>query len=157
MRIGFGYDVHPLVENRPLIIGGVHIPFELGLKGHSDADVMAHAVADALLGASGLGDIGQHFSDTDERYINYDSMKILQEIERKVYFEKLRIVNIDIVLVIERPKVLAYKDDMKKNIAANLFIRPEQVNIKATTAEGLGSVGRNEGVICYAIALLKER
>jgi len=157
MRIGFGYDVHPLVKDRPLIIGGVHIPFEFGLKGYSDADVMAHAVADALLGASGLGDIGQHFPDTDERYRNYDSMKILQEIERKVHFEKLKIVNIDVVLVLEHPKVQPYKDDMKKNIAANLFIRPEQVNIKATTAEGMGFVGRDEGVICYAVALLQER
>lgn len=157
MRIGFGYDIHPLVANRPLIIGGVKIPFDKGLSGHSDADVMAHAIADALLGAAGLGDIGQHFPDTDEKYKNYDSMKILQEVERKVYFEKLKIVNIDISIVIQRPKIAPHKELMVKKLATNLFLKPDQINIKATTGEGLGYVGRGEGVVCYAIALLKPK
>ena len=157
MRIGFGYDIHPFATNRPLIIGGTKIPFEKGLAGHSDADVMAHAIADALLGAVGLGDIGQHFPDTDEKYKDYDSMKILQEVERKVHFEKFKIANIDISIVIQRPKIAPYKDSMIKNIAANLFLKPDQINIKATTGEGLGFVGREEGVICYAIALLKPK
>jgi 2-C-methyl-D-erythritol 2,4-cyclodiphosphate synthase len=157
MRIGFGYDIHPFIENRPLIIGGVTIPFEKGLAGHSDADVMAHAVADALLGAAGLGDIGQHFPDTEAKYKNYNSMKILEEVERKVYFEKLKIVNIDISIVLQRPKIMKYKESMIKNMATNLFVKKDQINIKATTGEGLGFVGREEGVICYAIALLKSK
>jgi 2-C-methyl-D-erythritol 2,4-cyclodiphosphate synthase len=157
MRIGFGYDIHPLVDNRPLIIGGIHIPFHKGLQGHSDADVLAHAVADALLGAAGLGDIGEHFPDTDPKYKNYNSMLILKEIERKVHFEKLKIINIDITLVLQKPKIGAFKQQIAKNIAENLLIRQEQINVKATTAEGLGFVGRGEGVICYAIALLNER
>jgi 2-C-methyl-D-erythritol 2,4-cyclodiphosphate synthase len=157
MRIGFGYDIHPLVDNRPLIIGGIHIPFHKGLQGHSDADVLAHAVADALLGAAGLGDIGEHFPDTDPKYKNYNSMLILKEIERKVHFEKLKIINIAITLVLQKPKIGAFKQQIAKNIAENLLIRQEQINVKATTAEGLGFVGRGEGVICYAIALLNER
>jgi 2-C-methyl-D-erythritol 2,4-cyclodiphosphate synthase len=157
MRIGFGYDIHPLVDNRPLIIGGVHIPFHKGLQGHSDADVLAHAVADALLGAAGLGDIGEHFPDTDPKYKNYNSMLILKEIERKVHYEKLKIINIDITLVMQEPKISPYKEQIKKNIAENIFLKPGQVNIKATTGEGLGFVGRGEGVACYAVALLTER
>ena len=157
MRIGFGFDIHPLAAHRPLIIGGITIPFDKGLVGHSDADVMAHAIADALLGAAGLGDIGQHFPDSDEKYKNYDSMKILQEVERKVYFEKYKIVNIDISIVIQRPKIAPYKEAMIKKLAANLFVKPDQINIKATTGEGLGFVGREEGVTCYAVALLKPK
>ena len=157
MRIGFGFDIHPLVANRPLIIGGVTIPFDKGLHGHSDADVMAHAIADALLGAAGLGDIGQHFPDNDVKYKNYDSMKILQEVERKIYFEKYKIENIDISIVMQRPKIAPYKESMIKKLAANLFVKPDQINIKATTGEGLGFVGREEGVICYAVALLKPK
>jgi 2-C-methyl-D-erythritol 2,4-cyclodiphosphate synthase len=118
---------------------------------------MAHAVADALLGAAGLGDIGQHFPDTEAQFKNYNSMKILEEVERKVYFEKLKIVNIDISIVLQRPKILKYKESMIKNMATNLFLKKDQINIKATTGEGLGFVGREEGVICYAIALLKSR
>jgi 2-C-methyl-D-erythritol 2,4-cyclodiphosphate synthase len=157
MRIGFGYDIHPLVENRPLILGGVQIPFEKGLQGHSDADVVSHAVADSLLGAAGLGDIGEHFPDTEEEYKNFNSLQFLQEIERKIYFEKLEIVNIDISVVLERPKISPYKEKMTQNIAKNLFLKPNQVNVKATSGEGLGFVGRNEGAICYAISLLKPR
>lgn len=157
MKIGFGYDIHPLVENRPLILGGVEIPFKKGLKGHSDADVIAHAVADALIGAAGLGDIGEHFPDDDDKYKNYNSMLFLQEIEKKIYFEKLRIVNIDISLVLQSPKITSYKKKIAENIASNLFLTPDQVNVKATTGEGLGFVGRGEGAICYAIALLQPR
>jgi 2-C-methyl-D-erythritol 2,4-cyclodiphosphate synthase len=157
MRIGYGYDIHRLVKGRPLIIGGVTIPFEKGLSGHSDADVMAHAVADALLGAAGLGDIGEHFPDTDDKYKEFNSMLFLREIERKVHFEKLEIVNIDISLVLQAPKISPYKEQMKKNIAANLFITPDQINVKATTAENLGFIGKGKGVVCYAAALLKSR
>jgi 2-C-methyl-D-erythritol 2,4-cyclodiphosphate synthase len=157
MRIGYGYDIHAFEKGRPLIIGGVTIPFELGLKGHSDADVMAHAVADALLGAAGLGDIGEHFPDTDAAFKDFNSMVFLQEIERKVHFEKLKIVNVDITLVMQKPKILPYKEEMRKNIASNLFIEPNRVNVKATTGEGLGFVGRVEGAVCYAVALLEDR
>jgi 2-C-methyl-D-erythritol 2,4-cyclodiphosphate synthase len=157
MRVGFGFDIHPLVEGRPMVIGGVHIPFERGLSGHSDADVMAHAVADALLGAAGLGDIGEHFPDFDEKYKDFDSMQFLREIERQIHFEKFEIANIDISLVLQAPKITSYKEQMKKNIAKNLFITQDRVNVKATTAEKLGFVGREEGVICYAVALLQSR
>jgi len=157
MRIGFGYDIHPLVENRPLILGGVRIPFNKGLEGHSDADVISHAVADSLLGAAGLGDIGEHFPDTDQKYKDFSSLKFLQEIERKIHFEKFEIVNIDISLVLEQPKIAPYKEEITKNLAQNLFLNPNQINVKATRGEGLGFVGRSEGAICYAISLLKSR
>jgi 2-C-methyl-D-erythritol 2,4-cyclodiphosphate synthase len=157
MKVGFGYDIHPLVMNRPLIIGGVTIPFHKGLLGHSDADVLTHAVADALLGAAGLGDIGEHFPDTDAKYKNYNSMLILKEVQRKIHFRKMEILNIDITLVMQEPKIVSYKKQMTKNIAENLSINESQINVKATTAEGLGFVGRAEGVICYAMALLNER
>jgi len=157
MRIGFGYDIHPFVDNRPLIIGGVTIPFEKGLQGHSDADVVAHAVADALLGAAGLGDIGEHFPDSDPKYKNIDSMLILREVEQKIAFEKLRIAHIDIMLVLQEPNIGPYKMQMRNNIARHLFIAADQVNIKATTGEGLGFVGRGEGALCYAAALLLSK
>ena len=157
MRIGFGYDIHPLVEGRPLILGGVNIPFNLGLAGHSDADVVAHAVADALLGAAGLGDIGEHFPDTDQNYKNISSLLLLKEVERKIGFEKLKIVNIDVTLVLQKPRISAYKKEMIKNLAASLFLTPDQVNIKATTAETLGFVGKGEGAVCYAVALLEPK
>lgn len=157
MKIGFGYDIHPLVGNRPLILGGVHIPSEKGLEGHSDADVVAHAVVDSLLGAAGLGDIGEHFPDTDEKYKNFNSLKFLSETERKIYFEKLQIVNIDISIILEKPKIGPYKDQIKLNIARSLFLKPQQVNVKATRGEGLGFIGRGEGAICYAISLLEPR
>ena len=157
MRVGFGYDIHPLVSGRPLILGGVRIPHETGLSGHSDADVVAHAVADSLLGAAGLGDIGEHFPDTDKNYEGYNSLLFLNEIEKKIHFEKLKIVNIDISIVLEIPKISPYKDEIKKNIAQSLFLKPQQVNIKVTRGEGLGFVGRGEGAICYAISLLETR
>jgi 2-C-methyl-D-erythritol 2,4-cyclodiphosphate synthase len=157
MRIGFGYDIHPLVDNRPLILGGVQIPFDKGLDGHSDADVISHAVADSLLGAAGLGDIGEHFPDTDKKYKDFISIVFLQEIERKIYFEKLKIVNIDISLVLEKPIIAPFKEEIVQNLAKNLFLKPNQVNVKATRGEGLGFVGRGEGAICYAISLLIPR
>ena len=154
MRIGFGFDIHPLVENKPLILGGVNIPFEKGLEGHSDTDVLAHAVADALLGAAGLGDISQHFPDTDDKYKNFDSMIFLREIEKKINFEKLKISNIDITLVLQKPKISPFKFQMQKNISDNLFLNLNRVNIKATTSAKLAFVGSGEGVACYAVALL---
>jgi 2-C-methyl-D-erythritol 2,4-cyclodiphosphate synthase len=157
MRIGFGYDIHPLVEGRPLILGGVTVPFGKGLSGHSDADVVAHAVADALLGAAGLGDIGEHFPDTDQNYKNISSLLLLKEVERKIGFEKLKIVNIDINLVLQKPKISEYKKEMIRNLAASLFLTPDQVNIKATTAESLGFIGKGEGAVCYAVALLEPK
>ena len=157
MRIGFGYDIHPLVDNRPLILGGIQIPFDKGLDGHSDADVISHAVADSLLGAAGLGDIGEHFPDTDKKYKDFNSIEFLQESERKIYCEKLEIVNIDISLVLEQPKIAPYKKEIAQNLAKNLFLKPNQVNVKATRGEGLGFVGRSEGAICYAISLLMPR
>ncbi len=157
MRIGFGYDVHTLIEGRPLILGGVTIPSAKGLSGHSDADVIAHAVADALLGAAGLGDIGEHFPDTDQNYKNISSLLLLKEVEWKLSFKKLKIVNIDITLVLQKPKISAYKKEMIKNLAASLFLTMDQINIKATTAEALGFVGRGEGAVCYAVALLEPK
>jgi 2-C-methyl-D-erythritol 2,4-cyclodiphosphate synthase len=156
MRVGFGYDIHPVVADKPMIIGGVNIPFKKGLKGHSDADVMAHAVADALLGAAGLGDIGEHFPDDDEAYKDFSSMLFLRDIEKKIHFEKFEIVNVDISIVIQQPKISPYKQEMERNIASNLFITPDRVNVKATTGEGLGFVGKGKGVICYAVVLLKS-
>jgi 2-C-methyl-D-erythritol 2,4-cyclodiphosphate synthase len=157
MRVGFGIDIHPFAKDRPLIIGGVSIPYDKGLQGHSDADVMAHAVADALLGAAGLGDIGEHFPDSDRKYKDFNSLEFLKKIEQMVHFEKYKIANIDISLVLQKPKVSEYKEQMKNNIAKSLFVKPHQVNVKATTAENLGFVGREEGVICYAVALLIPR
>jgi 2-C-methyl-D-erythritol 2,4-cyclodiphosphate synthase len=157
MKIGFGYDVHPLVAGRPLILGGVAVPYHKGLAGHSDADVVAHAVADALLGAAGLGDIGEHFPDSDPKYKNISSLLLLKEVERKVGFEKLKIVNIDVTLVLQEPKISSYKKEMIKNLAASLFLTPDQVNIKATTSESLGFTGKGEGAACYAVALLDSK
>ena len=157
MRIGFGFDIHPFADDRPLILAGVKIPFEKGLSGHSDADVVSHSVADALLGAAGLGDIGEHFPDTDAEFKNYNSLLFLEEVEKKVHFQKFKIVNIDISLVIEEPKIRPHKAEMVENLARHLFIKPDQINVKATRGEGLGFVGRGEGVICYAVAMLDKR
>jgi len=157
MRVGFGYDIHPLVKGRPLILAGVTVPFEKGLKGHSDADVVTHAVADALLGAAGLGDIGEHFPDSDEQFKDYNSLLFLKEVERLVHFQKYKIVNIDVSLVLQAPKISTFKKEMEKNLSEHLFIRPDQVNVKATRGEGLGFVGRGEGAVCYAVAMLEDR
>ena len=156
MRIGHGYDVHKLVPNRDLILGGVKIPFELGLLGHSDADVMLHAVSDALLGAAGLGDIGYHFPDTDPKYKGADSLELLKIVGQKVAAAGYRISNIDVTLIAQRPKVKDHIAAMQENIAGALGLDVSRVNVKATTEEGLGFTGALEGISCHAVCLLEE-
>ncbi|MBQ3147115.1 MAG: 2-C-methyl-D-erythritol 2,4-cyclodiphosphate synthase [Oscillospiraceae bacterium] len=156
MRIGHGYDVHKLVPNRDLILGGVKIPFELGLLGHSDADVLLHAVSDALLGAAGLGDIGKHFPDTDPQYKGADSLELLKIVGQKVAAAGYRISNIDVTLIAQKPKVKDHIDAMRENIAGALNMNVGRVNVKATTEEGLGFTGNLEGIACHAVCLLEE-
>lgn len=156
MRIGSGYDVHRLIENRELYLGGVQIPFELGLLGHSDADVLLHAVMDALLGAAALGDIGRHFPDTDERYKGISSLKLLYEVLCLLQEKKYCIINIDATIIAQKPKVAAYIDTMRRNIAEALSIHIDQVNVKATTEEGLGFTGKMEGIAASAVCLLEK-
>ena len=156
MRIGQGYDVHRLVEGRKLILGGVEIPYEKGLLGHSDADVLLHAVMDALLGAAALGDIGQHFPDSDERYKGISSVKLLKEVGKILQENGYLIENIDSTVIAQRPKLLPYRPQMAKNIADALGIEPDQVSVKATTEEGLGFTGTGEGISAQAIALLSS-
>ena len=156
MRIGHGYDVHKLVPCRDLILGGVQIPYELGLLGHSDADVLLHAVMDALLGAAALRDIGYHFPDTDMRYKGASSMELLGCVAEKIAAAGYRVGNIDVTLIAQRPKVKPYIPQMAENIAAKLGIEIGRVNVKATTEEGLGSTGSGEGMACHAVCLLEE-
>lgn len=156
MRIGQGYDVHRLVEGRKLILGGVEIPYEKGLLGHSDADVLLHAVMDALLGAAALGDIGQHFPDSDERYKGISSVELLKEVGKILQGNGYLIENIDSTVIAQRPKLLPYRPQMAKNIADALGIEPDQVSVKATTEEGLGFTGTGEGISAQAIALLSS-
>ena len=156
MRIGHGYDVHKLVECRDLILGGVHIPFEKGLLGHSDADVLLHAVSDALLGASGLRDIGYHFPDTDPTYKGADSLELLRQVGQKVKAKGYRISNVDVTLIAQKPKVGTYIPQMMENIASALELELDRVNVKATTEERLGFTGRMEGISCHAVCLLEE-
>jgi 2-C-methyl-D-erythritol 2,4-cyclodiphosphate synthase len=154
MRIGQGYDVHPLVAGRKLIVGGVEIPYHKGLDGHSDADVLLHAICDALLGAAGLGDIGRHYPDTDAAYAGADSRALLKDVATKVAARNFRVVNVDATIVAQAPRMAPHMPRMIANIAADLGILPGAVNIKATTTEGLGFVGRLEGIAAQAIALL---
>ncbi len=154
MRIGQGYDVHRLVEGRKLILGGVEIPFELGLLGHSDADVLTHAIMDALLGAAGMGDIGRHFPDTDPEYAGADSLKLLAAVVGKLSGAGWKIGNVDSTIVAQRPKLAPYLEQMQKNLASVMGIQPDQVNVKATTEEKLGFTGSGEGMAAQAIALL---
>ncbi len=156
MRIGHGYDVHRLTEGRALILGGVHIPFPLGLDGHSDADVLLHAGSDALLGAAGLGDIGRHFPDTDPKYKDADSLELLRIVGEKVGRSGFRVGNIDVTLIAQKPKVKDRIGQMEENIAAALQIDPSRVNVKATTEEGLGFTGTMAGIACHAVCLLEE-
>ncbi len=156
MRIGQGYDVHRLVEGRKLILGGVEIPYEKGLLGHSDADVLLHAVMDALLGAAALGDIGQHFPDSDERDKGISSVELLKEVGKILQENGYLIENIDSTVIAQRPKLLPYRPQMAKNIADALGIEPDQVSVKATTEEGLGFTGAGEGISAQAIALLSS-
>ena len=156
MRIGMGYDVHKLVEGRDLIMGGVKIPYEKGLLGHSDADVLLHAISDALLGAAALGDIGKRFPDTDPSYKGADSLKLLMEVGKLLEDECYLIENIDATIIAQAPKMRPYIDTMRQNIADVLCIDISQVNIKATTEEGLGFTGKGEGISAQAICLLNS-
>ncbi len=155
-RAGIGFDVHPLVAGRRLVLGGVEIPFEKGLNGWSDADVLIHAIMDALLGAAALGDIGQHFPSDDPRYKDSNSLVLLNEVRSKLKAQRWSIGNIDATIVAEQPKLNPFFDRMKGKISIALGISPSQVSIKATTSEGLGFTGRGEGIAAYAIALIEE-
>ena len=155
MRIGLGYDIHRLVGGRKLVLGGVNIPFEKGLIGHSDADVLVHAVCDALLGAAKLGDIGVHFPDTDPGLKDISSIKLLEKTHRMLKDNGFNIINIDSIVFAEMPKVMPFRDEMEKNIAIAIEIDPECVNVKATTTEGLGMIGKGEGIGAMCIALIE--
>lgn len=157
MRIGHGYDVHKLAEGRKLILGGVEIPYEKGLLGHSDADVLTHALMDALLGAAGLGDIGRHFPDTDPAYSGADSLKLLDRVVELLEGQGWQVGNADITVIAQRPKLAPYIPQMRDKLAARMKAAPEQVNVKATTEEGLGFTGSGEGIAAHAVALLIER
>ena len=156
MRIGHGYDVHRLVEGRDLILGGVKIDYEKGLLGHSDADVLLHAVSDALLGAAGLGDIGKHFPDTDPKYKGADSLMLLQVVAQRVKEAGYRVSNIDVTMIAQKPKLKDHIPQMVLNIAGAVGIEPNRVNVKATTEEKLGFTGSGEGMSCHAVCLLEE-
>lgn len=156
MRIGMGYDVHKLVEGRELILGGVNIPYELGLLGHSDADVLLHAIMDSLLGACALGDIGKHFPDTDNAYKGISSITLLEHVRALVDIEGYVIDNIDATIIAQKPKMAPYIQAMRENIAKALHIEINQINIKATTEEGLGFTGKSEGILSQSIALLSS-
>ena len=156
MRIGHGYDVHRLVEGRDLILGGVKIDYEKGLLGHSDADVLLHAVSDALLGAAGLGDIGRHFPDTDPKYKGADSLMLLREVYRKISEKGFRVGNIDVTMIAQKPKLKDFIPQMQENIAAAVGVTPDRVNVKATTEEKLGFTGSGEGMACHAVCLLED-
>ena len=156
MRIGHGYDVQKLVEGRDLILGGVKIDHKLGLLGHSDADVLLHAVSDALLGAAGLGDIGRHFPDTDPQYKGADSLKLLAIVGEKVTAAGYRVSNVDVTMIAQKPKLKDHIGAMEANIASALHLDVSRVNVKATTEEKLGFTGREEGLSCHAVCLLEE-
>ena len=157
MRIGYGYDVHRLVEGRKLIIGGVDIPYEKGLLGHSDADVLLHAVMDSLLGAAALGDIGKHFPDSDDRFKGISSIKLLKEVLALINNNNYCIINLDPTIIAQKPKMRPYIDQMRCNIAKALEIDIENVNVKATTEEGLGFTGREEGIAANCVCLIEKR
>lgn len=156
MRIGTGYDVHKLVPGRKLILGGVTVPYELGLDGHSDADVIVHAIMDALLGAAALGDIGQHFPDNDPEYKGADSIELLKEVGNILRKEGYKVGNIDSTIIAQRPKLMTFLPEMRKHVAAALGIDVNQVSIKATTEEHLGFTGRGEGISSQAVALIES-
>ncbi len=156
MLIGFGYDVHRLVEGRKLVIGGVQIPYEKGLEGHSDADVLLHAICDGLLGAMGEGDIGKHFPNTNPRFRGISSLSLLQSVVSMMAKQRLTVENLDTTIVVERPMMGPYIPQMVEKIAETLDISSRRVNVKATTSEGLGFVGQGKGIVAYAVVLLKE-
>ena len=155
MRIGHGYDVHRLVEGRSLILGGVRIPFEKGLDGHSDADVLTHAVMDALLGAASMGDIGKLFPDTDDRYLGADSIALLREVDRRLTEAGYRLGNLDVTVIAQRPKLAPYINQMRQNLAAALRTELQNISVKATTEEHLGFTGSGEGIAAHAVCLLE--
>ncbi len=155
MRIGHGYDVHRLVEGRSLVLGGVRIPFEKGLDGHSDADVLTHAVMDALLGAAAMGDIGKLFPDTDDRYLGADSIALLREVDRRLTETGYRLGNLDVTVIAQRPKLAPYINQMRQNLAAALRTELQNVSVKATTEEHLGFTGSGEGIAAHAVCLLE--
>jgi 2-C-methyl-D-erythritol 2,4-cyclodiphosphate synthase len=157
MRIGQGFDAHALVSGRKLVIGGVQVPYEKGLAGHSDADVLIHAVCDALLGAAGLGDIGQHFPDSDARFKDIDSRKLLREVARLVKDRGLKVVNVDATVIAQAPRLAPHIPAMRANLVSDLGVAADAVNIKAKTTEKLGFVGRGEGIAAEAVALLAEK
>jgi len=157
MRVGIGYDAHRLVRERKLVLGGVEIPFEKGLEGHSDADVLCHAIGDALLGAAGLGDLGAFFPDSDPRWAGVSSLTILREIEKLLWLHHYRIEYIDSVVIAQQPKLAGYFPQMRQRIAWALSIKDHQISIKATTTEGMGFEGRGEGMAAYAVVLLKKK
>ena len=156
MRIGQGFDVHALVPGRRLVLGGVHIPHHLGLEGHSDADVLLHAVCDALLGAAGLGDIGRHYPDTDAQYAEIDSRRLLRDVAAKLAAAGWRVVNVDATVIAQAPRLAPHFAAMTANIARDLGLAPDAVNLKATTTEGLGFTGRGEGIAAMAVALIEK-
>ena len=156
IRIGHGYDVHRLVTERKLILGGVEVPYDFGLLGHSDADVLTHAVMDALLGAAALGDIGKHFPDTDPTYKGADSLKLLDHVMELLQEKGWRVGNVDATIIAQRPKLASYLPQMKENLAQRMLVDPEQVNVKATTEEKLGFTGSGEGMAVHAVALLEK-
>ncbi|NPA94571.1 MAG: 2-C-methyl-D-erythritol 2,4-cyclodiphosphate synthase [Thermodesulfobacteria bacterium] len=154
-RVGFGYDVHRLVENRDLVLGGVNIPHHMGLLGHSDADVLLHAVCDAILGAAGLGDIGMHFPDSDASFKDISSMILLENVAKKIKDAGLKLNNLDATIVAQAPKLAPYIPNMRHNIASCLKVEEGRVNIKATTTEGLGFTGKKEGIASYCVVTLR--
>jgi 2-C-methyl-D-erythritol 2,4-cyclodiphosphate synthase len=156
MRIGIGYDVHKLVENRALIVGGEKIPYERGLLGHSDADVLIHAIMDALLGAAALGDIGKHFPDTDKKYSGISSILLLKNVGELLESKNYRVANIDSVIIAQKPRMAPYIEQMRINIADALKLEVDQVSVKATTEEGLGFTGRSEGISSQSVCLLEK-
>ena len=155
MRIGHGYDVHRLTEGRKLILGGVEIPYEKGLLGHSDADVLTHAVMDALLGAAGLGDIGRHFPDNDDRFLGADSLLLLKEVCRLLSVKGYRIGNVDVTVFAQRPKLMQFIPEMRRNLAGVMNVDEDAVNVKATTEEKLGFTGEGLGIAAHAVALIE--
>jgi 2-C-methyl-D-erythritol 2,4-cyclodiphosphate synthase len=157
MRVGFGYDVHKLVPGRKLILGGVEVPFDKGLSGHSDADVLTHAIMDAMLGAAGLRDIGSQFPSADSAYKNISSLILLDEVNKLVWDKGFVVVNIDAVIVAQEPQLSPFIEDMRGLIRKRLGLNLEQVMVKATTTDGLGFIGRGEGMAAYAVALVEER
>ncbi len=157
MRIGHGYDVHKLVEGRKLILGGVEVPHTLGLLGHSDADVLTHAVMDALLGAAALGDIGQHFPDTDDRYLGADSIGLLRHVMELIREKGYQVGNMDATIIAQKPKLMPYLPQMRKRLAEAMSIDLDQINLKATTEEKLGFTGRQEGISAHCVCLLEKK